>query len=255
MAKPSLNQKYLTLLNKYPLLTKSLTSAILAILNELIASLISGDLKTFNIGKLQLKHPFSVKLPLLALFASLVQTPINHYFFKFINDIFKGPLTLQKKIKQTLTSMTLLSPIQALLLSLFISFLNLKPGIDFLSLIKRDKDSNLQHHRFEETFRMALSTKFPSICKSSILTTPVVLTVCQKYLNPEYWVVFSSVVYFVLGTGQNTFVKMGLIKERKRLEREKFKKEIEEEVESDEVVHDEVLKWISTQKWFCKWKN
>ncbi|KAH3682472.1 hypothetical protein WICPIJ_006565 [Wickerhamomyces pijperi] len=238
MSRTPLNQRYLVLLNKYPLLTKSITSAVLAILNEIIASLISGDLQSLDIKGLALKHPFSIKLPLLAIFASLIQTPINHYFFKLINSVFKGPLNLQKKIKQTLASMLLLSPIQASLISIFISLLNLKPSIDYVNLLSMGKGSNLQHHRFQETLRTAMTTKFPSIVKSSIISTPVVLTVCQKYLDPEYWVVFSSLVYFVLGTGQNTFVKMGIMKERQR---QQLKKEIEEEVESDEVAHDDAL--------------
>ena len=74
----SLNVKYLEYLKKYPLLTKSVTAAVLAVLNETIATTISKDFRISRVLNQKIKHPFSIKIPLMALFAFAINAPVSH---------------------------------------------------------------------------------------------------------------------------------------------------------------------------------
>ncbi|KAH3678309.1 hypothetical protein WICMUC_001590 [Wickerhamomyces mucosus] len=232
MSKVSINQKYLNLLTKYPLLTKALTASILAVVNELIATIISKDFKSFKckLTNSLIKHPISIKLPLLALFAALIQTPISHYYYNFINKLSKQPLSNRGRLLQLITTLLTLSPIQCTLAVSFISLLNLKPSPSIRSLIFKDEIS-----RLKSTIVKALQDKLPSVLKSSWITTPIVLSICQNYLKPEYWVVFNNLIFFILGTGQNTYLKLKSKQDYENAKkREVIQKEIEKEVDEKE---------------------
>lgn len=62
----SLNQQYLVYLAKYPLLTKLATTGVLAALNEMIASAISGDVKKTEVNllgtKIKINHVLSPRI-------------------------------------------------------------------------------------------------------------------------------------------------------------------------------------------------
>jgi hypothetical protein len=223
----SLNQRYIAALTSHPLLTKCVTGATLAALNELIATVIAKDLKIANVLNTKVKHPFSAKLPLFALFSFFVSTPINHYGLKVINHLFKAPLTTKKRIGQILTVLLTASPLLNVLFVSFVSLINLKPQLQAFS-----KD---EFKRALTSVKAALKNSLFSVIKSSWVTTPIVLTICQTYLEPEYWVVFSNLVYFVLGTGQNTFLKLNNAKNTKLQKRqEELKKEVSQETEGKE---------------------
>lgn len=226
----SLNKKYAQLLSVNPLLTKCITAGILASLNEIIASIIAKDFKIISILNKKVKHPFSLKIPLLALFTALIGTPINHFGLKYINLLFKPPFTVKKRISQILTVLLTTSPFINVLFVSFISVLNMKPALKSLSID--------EIKRCFSTIKNALRTSLLSVIKSSWMTTPIVLTVCQSYLDPEYWVVFQTFVYFILGTGQNTFLKL---KNKKEQELKKRQDELKKDIETNTNEKDSTL--------------
>ncbi len=218
----SLNVKYLEYLKKYPLLTKSVTAAVLAVLNETIATTISKDFRISRVLNQKIKHPFSIKIPLMALFAFAINAPVSHYGFLFLNKLFKGPLSKRDKILQILTMLMTVTPIQCSLIVSFISLINMRPPIQSLSTdeIKRTLSS----------VKTSLKASLLNVLKSSWVTTPIVLTIAQNYIHPDMWAVFTNIVYFFLGTGQNTFLK---IQAKRNLEYTKKRAEVEKEVERE----------------------
>lgn len=218
----SLNARYLESLKKYPLLTKSVTAAVLAVLNESIATAISKDFRISRLLNHKIKHPFSIKVPLMAIFAFAVNAPVSHYGFLFLNKLFKGPLSRRDKVLQILTMLVTITPIQCSLIVSFIALINMRPPIQGLS-----KD---EIKRTLASVKTSLKTSLLNVLKSSWVTTPIVLTIAQNYIHPEMWTVFSNIVYFFLGTGQNTFLK---IQAKKNHEYAKKRAEIEKEVDRE----------------------
>lgn len=234
-SKLALNQRYLAHLAKRPLLTKSVTSAVLAVLSELIASIIAKDYKVSTVFNQRIKHPISGKLPLFAFFSATVSAPISHFGLKLINHLVKPPLTLKKRLLQILLTLTTFGPLLNVLFVAFVSVVNLKP--------------QLQSFECDELKRAFANIKYSlrkslfAVLKSSWVTTPFVLTVCQSYLRPEYWAIFSNLVHFVLGTGQNTLLK---IRNRQAYEYQKKRREVEEQVEKELSGDETSAKDIST---------
>lgn len=220
----SLNAKYLAYLQKYPLLTKSVTAAALAVLNETIATTISKDFRISRVLNVKVKHPFSLKIPLMALFAFAVNAPISHYGYIFLNKLFKGPLSRRDKVLQILTMLVTITPIQCSLIVSFISLINMKPAFQSLSLSEIKRGA--------KTVKAALKTSLLNVLKSSWVTSPIVLTVAQNYIHPDMWAVFTNIVYFFLGTGQNTFLKIQAKKNQAYAKkREEIEKDIDREID------------------------
>ncbi|CCH44447.1 putative membrane protein [Wickerhamomyces ciferrii] len=231
----SLNAKYLEYLAKYPLLTKSITAGVLAILNETIATTISKDFKVSKILNQKIKHPFSLKIPLLALFAFSVNTPISHYGFILLNKLFKNPLSKRDKILQILTMLITIVPFQSSLIVAFISIINMKPSIQSLTID--------EFKRCIKQVKLSMQNSLFNVLKSSWITTPIVLTISQNYLHPNLWTLFSNLVFFFLGTGQNTFLKIQAKKAREyNAKREEIEKEVKKEVEKKDEKNDELRK-------------
>jgi len=240
MSTRNLNTKYLEYLKKYPLLTKSVTAAVLALLNETIATTISKDFRISRVLNQKIKHPFSMKIPLMALFAFAINAPVSHYGFNFLNKLFKGPLSRRDKILQILTMLVTITPIQCSLIVSFISLLNMKPPIQSLS-----KD---EIKRTLSTIKTSLKTSLLNVMKSSWITTPVVLTIAQNYIHPDMWTVFTNVVYFFLGTGQNTFLKIQAKKNNEYFKkRQEVEKEIDDEVDDQNKESNQIADNVETE--------
>lgn len=225
MAK-SLNLQYQRALATNPLLTKCLTAAALSVLNEVIATSVAGDYKISTVLNQKIKHPLSWKLPLFALFSAGVSAPVTHYGYKWLNTLFKAPLSTKQKLLQILTSMITLTPFLGTLFVAFISIVNMKPQLQSLG--------NDELKRAWLTVKTAWSKSLLSVLKSSWLTGPVVIAFSQKFLKPELWVPFNQLCYFVLGTSQNTFMKLAAKKQYAySKKRDELKEEIEKQVEED----------------------
>ncbi|EDK44103.1 conserved hypothetical protein [Lodderomyces elongisporus NRRL YB-4239] len=201
MSLQALNVQYLAYLVKYPLLTKSITAGVFCGLNETTASVVTGDYKETKICGINVKHVLSSKLLKMIIYGSLIATPISHNMYAVINKIFKAPLTPKQKILQILTSLLTVTPTLAACFVSWISLINnYRPGKEF----------NLKNelYRIYTIVKAGLRKGYLPVLKSSLVTSFFALIVAQKFVKPELWVVFFNLVYFVLGTYQNTKLKM-----------------------------------------------
>lgn len=225
----SLNVKYQRSLARNPLLTKCITAAVLAVLNEVIATSVAREFKITAVLNTRVKHPFTWKLPLFAVFSAGVSAPIAHYGYKWLNALFRAPLSTKEKILQILLSMATITPLLSTLFVAFIALVNLKPQLQSLG--------GSEMKRAWSTVKTAWVKSLPAVLKSSWLTGPVLLSFCQKFLQPELWAVFTQLCYFVLGTSQNTFIKL---KTKKQYEYLKKREELDKELEKETTpVHDD----------------
>lgn len=197
----SLNKKYLDSLQKYPLLTKSATAAVLAALNEMIASGVSGDIKKTRIqlfgNTREIRHVLSPKIVSMVVYGALIVTPISHTLYKILNRIFLGKLSPLMKLAQLATSLCTISPI---LSAVYVSWLSIINGYT--------GTSKVSPKCLAQMVKTGLKNNFFAVYKTSLLTLVVAMTIAQNFLPPQLWVVFFSLVYFVVGTVQNTRFKL-----------------------------------------------
>ncbi|WLF78557.1 hypothetical protein PVL30_002297 [Lodderomyces elongisporus] len=164
-------------------------------------SVVTGDYKETKICGINVKHVLSSKLLKMIIYGSLIATPISHNMYAVINKIFKAPLTPKQKILQILTSLLTVTPTLAACFVSWISLINnYRPGKEF----------NLKNelYRIYTIVKAGLRKGYLPVLKSSLVTSFFALIVAQKFVKPELWVVFFNLVYFVLGTYQNTKLKM-----------------------------------------------
>lgn len=280
-----INKKYLHYLSTHPLLTKSITAAILASLNELIASIIAQEFKltTLNLPipfssftasassqrrrELVVKflNPYNFKIPLLATFAFLVQAPFAHYAYKFLNQIKyfqKQPLSLVRKFLQIVVSLTTITPVVCTLNVAYLGLINNQELVSTVAdgITKFENFKELSHGllglfipssskvvsseakaKFKQgiidklqfvwgIIKTSLDKNLVNFLKSSWVSSPLIMLFAQTYLDPNSWVVFFNFAYFVLGTFQNTLMKLKL-KQLKR--KQKLEKEAREESEKE----------------------
>ncbi|OUM55200.1 hypothetical protein BVG19_g4692 [[Candida] boidinii] len=214
-----LNSGYLNYLRRYPLLTKCITSGVLCGLSEQLASFISSiiiqrerklhkdnkdeDKDNGNgesIIKLFLKS-FNFRVPLMVIYGFLISTPISHTLYGKLNQLIKPPLTPIKKIVQILLSLLIISPILNLITISFFAVINLR-----FSEIKGDLKDKIS--KIFSAITNTINKNFINITKRSVITSPIIIAFAQNYLNPEIWVVFFSFCYFLLGTYNNTIMKL-----------------------------------------------
>lgn len=181
----SLNQVYLSYLATHPLATKSATAAILATLNEGIATSVSGFGKGSAVTK---------KMAQMLLYAAFFATPLSHLYYNQLTRIFKGKLTWKLKMLQILASLLTLSPV---LSAAFVSW---------ISAINMQKKETLSNYR--SVIINGLKNNFWLVYRSSAITSTLSMAVAQALVPTELWVVFFNAVYFVLGTYQNTKMKL-----------------------------------------------
>jgi len=183
----NVNKRYLQCLSKYPLLTKSVTTALLAVLNEQIASFVSKDLQYYH--KL---IPLNNKILLMALYGGLINAPIAHYGYQILNRVIK-PVSAKKKLLQLLVQLVTIAPLLASVMISYITLINNLQAKDKMLKIKNSLRSNLL-----------------KVLKTSWLLNIGNLTIAQNFIKPELWVIFFNFNFFVMGTYQNTMLKLKL---------------------------------------------
>lgn len=199
----SLNKQYLFYLSKYPLLTKLATSGVLAALNEMIASGISGDTRKTELNvlgsKVKVRHVLSPRILQMVFYGACIATPISHNLYGVLNKFFQGKLTPKMKLLQLLTSLCTVTPCLSAVYVAWLLFLNgyKSSGAGFGEI-----------KRLLNVLYVGVKRNFPTVYRTSLGTTIVAMTVAQNFLPPELWVVFFSLVYFVVGTIQNTRFKL-----------------------------------------------
>lgn len=210
----SLNAKYLSYLAQYPLLTKSVTSGVLAALNELIASALAGDFQKTTVDvfgcKKTIKHVLSPKLVLMVVYGSLLATPISHKLYGVLNKVFSGNLSPAMKLLQMLASLVTVSPT---LSAVYVGWLSAINGYR-----PESTDVKKEVTRLALVVKFGLKKNFWAVYRTSATTSAIAVTLAQKFLPAELWVVFFSLVAFVVGTVQNTRFKL---KQKKELQQKK----------------------------------
>lgn len=200
----SLNQKYLASLAKYPLLTKSATAGVFAALNEVIATSVSGEFQRSTVriaGKTYtIKHALSPKIVLMVVYGALLATPISHLLYAVLSRVFKGKVLPKWRVLQILASLSTITPT---LSAVYVAWLALVNGYR-----PKTSDVGKELARVWTVVKSALRNNFWLVYRMSATTSVVAITVAQKLLPPELWVVFFTFVYFVVGTVQNTRFKL-----------------------------------------------
>lgn len=213
----SLNAKYLACLAQYPLLTKSVTAGVLAAINELVATAISGDYHETKVRIFEksrtIRHVLSAKTLLMIVYGALVATPISHQLYKILNRVFPGKLSPVMKIVQIITLLCTVSPT---LNAVFVAWLSV---INEYRMSSTDVKKELA--KLMLVIKEGLKKNFWLIYGSSAPTSLFSIAFAQTFLPPELWVVFFNVVFFVLGTIQNTKFKLNLRKQRLLQEKKK----------------------------------
>ena len=216
----SLNAQYLAYLMQYPLLTKSATSGVFNGLNETVSSIITNEYKETKICGIKVKHVFSAKLLKMIIYGALIATPISHNMYAVINKIYKPPLTKKQKILQLLTSLLTVTPTIS---ACFVSWISI---INNYQRTSCNPIAELRKILF--IVKAGLKKGYLPVLKSSLTTSFFALLVAQNFIRPELWVVFFNLVYFCLGTYQNTKLKK-LQKQQRLAESEKLKEMEEKE--------------------------
>lgn len=212
----SVTVRYNRMLYQYPLLTKSATGATLSALGEIVsqwATIITtrrkvdkenteGDsakgMKT-TIGSslkcLICDSNFS-KVFIMFCFGGLINAPINHFMYKWITKYTeKRFISLRvKQLVQLLASLSIVSPIQVFFL------------VSILTIVNSDVKGRLT--KYFPFIKQNLKTKYFKILTSSWISSSLLVSFAQRFIEPEKWSVFFSFAYAILGTGQNIYLKM-----------------------------------------------
>ncbi|GEQ70808.1 hypothetical protein JCM33374_g4487 [Metschnikowia sp. JCM 33374] len=206
----SINDKYLAALGKNPLLTKMVTSGVLSSLNEAIASVSSGQFQKTKVrifGKeIVLSHPLSSKVPSMVVYGAILSTPAAHYYYGFSNKVFGGKQSPKKKLLQLVTTLCTLSPF---LSAVFVSWLAIINSYQYSS-----KGVSDELRRLVSVVKTGLKNNFWLVYRTSAITSLIALTLAQNFVPPELWVVFTNFIYFIVGTIQNTKIKIKQRNER-----------------------------------------
>lgn len=229
---------YLHLLSKYPLVTKGLTAAVLASLNEQIASAVAGDVKTTQVAvplgsrkmAVRIRHTLTWRVVLMAAYGFAVATPILHYGYAVLNKAFPQPLLPRTKVAQILALLATITPANALAFLTFTALVNMPAGTGVLLLAARYREQGAagvvaELRRLAAAVATNLHNNLATVLRTLWVVLPLAMALAQRLLDPRVWVVFFNVVFFVLGTVQNLLVKMRLRLAREASEQEKVKQE------------------------------
>lgn len=232
-----LNKRYTNQLQKKPLLTKSLTLIFFALLNEQLASFFAGDIQCLKLSdNINIYHTLTSRVPLMGVFAGLINAPFTHYGYQLIQKLVPAPLTTRKKILQILLSTGIITPIFC---AFFVSWIGI---INNLKLLLNQLKSNSQNTTLKlklinffkligKIVKNSLFTNFIRVSSTSVITSPIFMLLAQKFVIPEAWSVFFAFCYFIVGTYNNTKVKLN----QKRAKEEEKSEEKSEEKDKDTV--------------------
>lgn len=215
---------YNRLLAAYPLLTKSATGAVLSALGELISQSCSSSASTqvkrqtpaetpaetpseasvMNRIRAALATPQYSKLLLMFLYGALVNAPINHFSYKWINRFTNTKVIARwRRLAQLCGSWVLVTPVQVFLL------------LVTLTLVNMGQAGGQKLARCLPHLKENLRARYVKMLSSSLVSSTVFVSFAQQLIPPEKWSVFFSFAYAALGTGQNMYLKKHSSAEKK----------------------------------------
>lgn len=176
-------KKYNIALRRSPILTKCITGAVLSALSELVSQWVSLSAEEKE------KKLNWVKIGLMSLYGGLLNSPVNHFSYKWITNFTSRKVAVKwRAVVQLACSLGIVSPIQVFGLLCTLTSINVGK-IDKKVLVN------------------AIKSRYLPILSSSLATSTIILSIAQKFLAPEKWSVFFSLAYAILGTGQNVYLK------------------------------------------------
>lgn len=197
------NKQYLGYLNKYPLLTKSLTSAVFCGLNETVATFLAGESQSSKVLGVSIPHAVLSKLFTMVFYGAFIITPLSHQMYGVLNRVFGNRLLPKMKIAQLITSLSTITPALVAVYTTWLSLINgYRPGAG--------NTLGQELGRAFEAVKIGMKRSYTQLLKLSVLTSLFTLSVAQNFIAPDLWVVWFTVVYFILGTFQNYKLKMRL---------------------------------------------
>lgn len=171
--------RYLLALKSQPLATKAATAAVLSLLNESIASCVSAQ---------TLIVPFSTKMVLMLLYGGGVSTPISHYMYMVLNRLVR-PSTRKGKVTQLILQLTTIAPLLATLMIGYITWIN---------------STKFNWKLIKKAIRENLLRMWRTNCGLNLFN----MIIAQNWLPQDLWVSFFTFTFFILGTYQNTMLKL-----------------------------------------------
>ncbi|KAJ7900203.1 hypothetical protein B0H14DRAFT_2672710 [Mycena olivaceomarginata] len=202
---------YLQQLAVHPLRTKAITTASLCFLQEVLGS---------NIAKMPVKKPardapvlvhllarshVDMRAVKMAIYGFLVSAPISHFLVGLLQKAFAGKTGTGAKIGQIVASNLLVAPIQT---TAYLASMAVISGAKSVDEVLR-----------------TIKAGFFSVIRITWITSPIALTVAQRFVPIELWVPFFNAVQFILGTYFNARVKqLRLAAVAKQAEKEKEEK-------------------------------
>ncbi|KAJ6621601.1 hypothetical protein B0H10DRAFT_2016599 [Mycena sp. CBHHK59/15] len=203
--------KYLTQLAAHPLRTKAITTGTLCFLQEVLGS---------NIAHMPVKKPANdapllvhlmarshvdIRALKMALYGFLVSAPLGHFLVGALQKAFAGKTGTGARIAQIVASNLLVAPIQT---SAYLASMAIISGA-------KSVDEVLN----------TVKAGFFSVIRITWITSPIAITIAQRFVPVELWVPFFNSVQFVLGTYFNARVKqLRLAALAKKAEKEKEEK-------------------------------
>jgi len=184
---------YLQQIALHPLRTKAFTNATLCFLQEVLGS---------HIAHMPVKKPapdapvllhllarahVDMRAVKMALYGFLVSAPLGHFLIGALQKAFAGKTGTGAKIGQILASNLLVAPIQT---SAYLASMAIISGA-------KSVDEVLN----------TIKSGFLSVIRIQWITSPIALTIAQRFIPVELWVVFFNSIQFVLGTYFNARVK------------------------------------------------
>ncbi|KAJ7293445.1 hypothetical protein C8J57DRAFT_1444659 [Mycena rebaudengoi] len=209
VSKPNtLLAKYLAQLALHPLRTKSATTATLCFLQEVLGS---------NIAHMPVKKPardapiilhllarahVDTRALKMAVYGALVSAPLSHFLVGALQRAFAGKTGTGAKIAQIFASNLLVAPVQT---AAYLASMAVISGAKSLGEVIN-----------------TIKAGFFSVIRITWITSPIALTIAQKFIPVELWVPFFNAIQFILGTYFNAKVKqLRLAALAKKAEKEK----------------------------------
>lgn len=133
-------------------------------------------------------------------YAALLATPASHVYYKLLTRFFRGKLSHKLKVLQILTSLVTISPLLSAGYISWISVIN-------VNVSPEGSTKNL-FQAYLAAIKDGLKANFWLAYRTSAIASTLAMSVAQAFVPPDLWVIFFNFVNFILGTYQNTKMKL-----------------------------------------------
>ncbi|KAK7064335.1 mitochondrial carrier domain-containing protein [Favolaschia claudopus] len=190
----------------HPLRTKAITTATLCFLQEVLTPPFPKYPDAPVLLHLLARSHVDLRALKMAIYGFLVSAPLSHFLVGLLQKAFAGKTGTSAKIGQIVANNLLVAPVQT---SAYLASMAIISGAKSVDEVVN-----------------TIKAGFFSVIRITWITSPIALTVAQRFIPVELWVPFFNAVQFVLGTYFNARVKqMRLAALAKKAEKEKEEKQ------------------------------